>query len=299
MHASRISQPRLKSIYAVNGDTHTPETDLALAGYRGSRPVRVGNGAADQLQLDIYGDVFDAIWLYVNEVGRLDGETGKEVARIADWVAKCWHQPDSGIWEARSDPRHYTQSKAMCLVALKRAGQLAEKGWIPDHSDTWDRERAQIRHFLDRRCWDAGKRSYVRAPGLAELDASILTFALLAGEDASSERMQATIAAIRRELAVGPFVYRYRGEDGVGEPEREGAFLACSFWLAGALTRSGRLEEAAELMDELVAAANDVGLYSEEIDPESREFLGNFPQGLTHLALINAAVSYADAEARR
>jgi GH15 family glucan-1,4-alpha-glucosidase len=297
MHASRITQPRLQILYRVDGSTHAKERELSgLDGYRASAPVRVGNGAADQLQLDVYGAVMEAIWLYVQDVGHVDGDTGKEVAKIADYVVEHWRDADSGIWEVRDDTTHFTQSKACCWVALDRACKLAERGVIPDRAGNWREVTEEIREFVDANGWDAERNSYIRAPDMPELDASLLTMAILGYDEPDSERLRGTVAAVERELRRGPFVYRYRGEDGVlGE---EGAFLTCSFWLVDAFARQDRLEEAQQLMDELVGLANDVGLYSEEIDPESKEFLGNFPQGLTHLALVNAAISISNAESR-
>ena len=294
MHASRLTQPCLQILYRTDGSVHTEERELSsLRGYRASSPVRVGNGARDQVQLDVYGSVLEAIWLYGKDVGRLDGDTGKEVGRIADYVAEHWRDRDNGIWEVRDEQTHYTQSKALCWVALDRACALGEAGLIPNRSRRWREEADELRQFVDREGWDEERRSYVRAPDLRELDASLLTLALLGFQDPRSERIQSTIAAVERELRVGPYVYRYRGDDGLeGE---EGAFLTCSFWLVDAYARSGRLDEANALMDELVGLANDVGLYSEEIDPRTGEFLGNFPQGLTHLSLVNAAVSIEDA----
>jgi GH15 family glucan-1,4-alpha-glucosidase len=295
MHASRRTQPRLQVLYRVRGGTEATERELAhLEGYRGSRPVRIGNGAVEQQQLDIYGALIAAIWLYVRERGRLDRDTAKEVAEIADYVATTWRSPDSGIWEVRSEATHFIQSKAMCWVALDRAVRLAEAGLIPArHAESWRAEAGAIRSFVDREGWDAERGSYVRATDLRELDASLLTMALLDCWD--PDRLRGTVDAVRRELGHGPYVYRYKGEDGVAGGE--GSFLTCSFWLADALARTGRPDEAAELMDELVGLANDVGLFSEEIEPRDGAFLGNFPQALSHLALINAAVSIAEAQA--
>jgi GH15 family glucan-1,4-alpha-glucosidase len=298
MHASRLTQPKLQILYKLDGSVHTDEQELDhLAGYRSSRPVRIGNGARDQEQLDLYGAVLEAIWLYGKAMGRLDGDTGKEVAQIADYVAEHWRDKDNGIWEVRDERAHYIQSKALCWVALDRACALAREGLIPDRHDEWRRTADEVKAFVDDQGWDDGLQSYVRAPDLRELDASLLTLAILGFHDPSGERIGGTIAAIERQLREGPYVYRYRGGDGLsGE---EGAFLTCSFWLVDAFARAGRLDDANALMDELVGLANDVGLYSEEIDPETNAFLGNFPQGLTHLALINAAVSIADAEGKR
>jgi len=298
MHASRLTQPRLQILYRIDGSDHTDERRLPkLEGYRGSAPVRIGNGAREQIQLDLYGAVLEAIWLFGKEVGHLDGDTGKEVARIADYVSDHWRDADNGIWEVRDERTHYTQSKALCWVALDRACALADEGMIPNRSERWRTEADELQQFVDNEGWDEDRHSYVRAPDLRELDASLLTLALLGYHEPRGERMQGTIAAIERELREGPYVYRYRGEDGLkGE---EGAFLTCSFWLVDAYARAGRLDDASALMDELVGLANDVGLYSEEIDPRTGEFLGNFPQGLTHLALVNAAVSIVDAAAAK
>jgi len=297
MHASRLTQPRLQILYRVNGSTHAPESELpGLAGYRGSRPVRIGNGAADQVQLDVYGCVLEAISLYVDHVGHLDGDTGGEVAKMADYVADHWHDPDSGIWEVRTQPTQFTESKALCWVALDRACRLAAEGFIPDRSKRWREAAGELTAFVDAECWDEDRRSYVRANDLRELDASMLVMAILAYDGAGNERVKATVEAIQRELREGPYVYRYRGEDGIeGE---EGAFLICSFWLVYALAEIGRVDEGQALMEELVGLANDVGLYAEEIDVTTGAFLGNFPQALTHLALVNAALALEDAGKR-
>ena len=294
MQASQLTHPRLQVLYRLDGGAEAPEGTLDLGGYRDSRPVRVGNAAVDQLQLEIYGGVFEAASLYAEAGRHMDHDVAKRLAAMADLVCEIWGLPDSGIWEVRSEPMHFTQSKMMCWVALDRAVKLAERGHIPDaHADRWRREAAAIREFIDARCWSDRLGSYVRAAGMEELDASILTGALFGYDDVREGRLSTTIDAIRRDLGRGPFLYRYMGEDGVSG--REGAFLTCSFWLAEALVHAGRLTEAAELMDHLVGLANDVGLYPEEIDPEDGAFLGNFPQALTHLSLIGAAVAFEQA----
>jgi GH15 family glucan-1,4-alpha-glucosidase len=298
-HATALTQPRLNVLYRVGGGIETEERELELlSGYANSRPVRVGNGALKQVQLDVYGYAVDSIWQYASRQQELPGVSGRAVARIADWVAENWRQPDSGIWEVRSEPRQYIQSKAMCWVALDRACRLAARGLIPDRGARWRAEGSAIRAFVDERGWDDEEQTYVRAPDLRETDGSLLTLALLGYEDPRGSRMIGTIDAIRRDLAEGALVDRYRddGHDGVGG--RQGVFVTCSFWFVAALARAGRTDEAVGLMDELVGLSNDVGLYAEEIDRDGT-FLGNFPQALVHLALIDAALAVADAERGR
>jgi GH15 family glucan-1,4-alpha-glucosidase len=294
LHATQRTQPRLEVLYRLDGASEAEEKKLRLEGYRGSRPVRIGNAAVEQRQLDIYGDLLQTAWLYAGRTGKLDADTGKRLAKVADHVCEIWQEPDAGIWEVRSEPTHFTQSKMMCWVALDRAVRLVETGKISG-GDTarWRREADRIRRFVDERCWSERLESYVRFAGGDELDASLLV-AVLRGYSAGSDpRLQGTIDAVRRELGRGPLLLRYTGEDGL--PPREGAFLTCSFWLVEALARSGRVDEAGETLEELVGLANDVGLYAEEIDPETGEFLGNMPQALVHLALIGAAATIAEA----
>ena len=296
MHASQLSHPRLQVLYRLNGGEQAPERTLELDGYLGSRPVRVGNDAAAQSQLDIYGDLLQTALVYAEAGGRLDRETGRRLAEIADLVCRIWREPDSGIWEVRSEPRHFTHSKMMCWVALDRALRLAEGNQIPgSHSAAWRRERLAIRDFIETRCWSDRLRSYTRAAGGEELDAGLLLGVLFGYDAPDPERLTMTVMAVRRELGSGPLLSRYSGDDGLRGGE--GAFLCCSFWLADALARVGRHDEATALMDELVPLANDVGLFSEEIDPDTREHLGNTPQALVHLALITAAVSISRAGA--
>ena len=290
MHAAQQTLPRLNVLYRLDGGAHVPERTLPLSGYRDSRPVRIGNGAAGQLQLDAYGELVDAAYQYVEHGHRLGRDTARDLARLADFVCTQWRKPDAGIWEVRAAPRHHTQSKAMCWVALDRAKRLADAGHVPGRrASRWAREGATIRDFIDTHCWSDAKRSYVWYAGGDGLDASLLLLPIMRYASPDSIRMQTTIDAIQRELVRGRLLLRYSGDDGmVGG---EGAFLCCSFWLAEALAISGRKREAERLMDELIALANDVGLYSEEMDPVSGAFLGNFPQGLVHLALISAAMA--------
>jgi len=292
MHASQITRPRLRVLYRLDGRESRREQTLPLAGYMRSAPVRIGNAAADQLQLDVYGGLMQTVWLYVQAGEPLDRDTARRVADIADYVATTWARPDSGIWEVRSAPRQFTQSKLMCWIALDRALALAAVGAIPGtRGAVWKRERDAIGEFVETRCWSAEQGTYSRAAGSEDIDASLLLGVLFAYGGGDKARLDGTVAAVRRRLATGPFVRRYSGDDGLDG--REGAFLTCSFWLVDALARIGRLEDATALMEELIVLANDVGLYSEEIDAADGTFLGNFPQGLAHLALIGAATSCA------
>jgi GH15 family glucan-1,4-alpha-glucosidase len=294
MHASQLTHPRLQVLYRLDGRVEATERELPLAGYRGSSPARIGNAAATQLQMDVYGELFAAAAVFARFAGGLDRDHGRRLADVADLVCELWRCPDAGIWEVRSEPAHFTQSKMMCAIALDRAVELAEAGHLPrSNAERWRREAAAVRDFVESSCFSTAKGRYTRAADDDELDASLL-LAVLGGYDhADAPRLTATVDAVRRELAHGPLVHRYVTDDGLaGE---DGAFLACSFWLVEALARQARRDEAATLMDELVALANDVGLYAEEVDPANGEFLGNFPQGLSHLSLINAAVAIGEA----
>lgn len=293
LHASQLTRPEVRVLYRLNGRPEADERSLPLEGYRRSRPVRVGNGAAGQTQLDVYGEVMDAASEVAHSRGGLDGDHAHRLAEIADHVCEVWRRPDAGIWEVRSEPAHFTQSKMMCAVALDRACTLAREGFLDGDVDRWQRQRDEIRAFVDDRCYAEDKGSYTRSADEQHLDASLLLGVIARYADPTEPRLVGTVDAVRRELARGPLVTRYVGEDGL--PGEEGAFVACSFWLAEAYARQGRVDEAAELMDELIELANDVGLYAEEIEPATGDFLGNFPQGLSHLALINAAVAVAEA----
>jgi GH15 family glucan-1,4-alpha-glucosidase len=297
LHASQLTHPRLQPLYRLDGGAFAGERPLPLVGYRNSQPVRAGNAATDQLQLDAYGELLQTAWLYAEAGEPLDPDIGRRLAGIAELVCELWREPDAGIWEVRGEPEHFTQSKMMCWVALDRAGRLAERGMLPKrHAEHWCTQATAIRHFIERHCFSADLNSYVRFAGADELDASVLLGLLSGYGEARSRRWKATVDAVRRDLGDGPYVYRYTGDDGL--PGGEGAFVSCSFWLAEALARNGRVGQAIDLMDELVPLANDVGLYAEEIDPATGAFLGNLPQALSHLSLISAATAIED-ERRR
>lgn len=243
MQASQLTHPRLRVLYRLDGGTHVPERALPLQGYRGSHPVRIGNAAAAQLQLDTYGELLRTAWLYAIGGHSIDSDIARRLAEIADLVCRIWRQPDAGIWEVRSRPEHFTQSKMMCWVALDRARVLAERGLIPaGHVQRWLREAQSIQELVETRCFSPEKRSYVRYADSTELDASLLLGVIACYGDRGTARWAGTIEAVRRELGNGPFVRRYSGEDGL--EGSEGAFLACSFWLVEALARCGRVGSA-------------------------------------------------------
>ncbi|HEY7292170.1 MAG TPA: glycoside hydrolase family 15 protein [Vicinamibacterales bacterium] len=290
MNATSLTKPRLHVLYDLDGGPSSVEHTLPLSGYRKSRPVRVGNSAVGQTQHDIYGCLFETARLCSEGHRPLDPDIGEAFAEIADEVCAIWRKPDSGIWEVRNGPFHFTHSKVMCWVSLDRAVQLAERGEMPTrHIDDWRREAEAIRTYVDSECWSPRLRSYTRIANEDDVDASLLMLLFVGFDDPKSERLNRTIDAIQERLRRGDFVYRYLADDGVHGGE--GCFMNCSFWLVGALARAGRVDEASTLMNALVARANDVGLYSEEVDPGTGAFLGNFPQALVHLALIDAAIS--------
>jgi GH15 family glucan-1,4-alpha-glucosidase len=294
MHASQLSRPRLRVLYRLDGGAEVEERELPLRGYRDSRPVHVGNGAAGQTQLDLYGELLGAASAYVRHRAGLDRDHARRLAAIADHVCDVWRDRDAGIWEVRSEPAHFTQSKIMCAIALATAAGLADRGLLPQgRVARWRSEERRVRAFVEDRCWSEAQQTYVRAADDERVDASLLLAVTSGYAEPRSPTLMRTVDAIRRDLMRGPLVHRYLAEDGL--PGEEGAFVACSFWLVEALARQGRVDEAAGLMEDALACANDVGLFAEQIAPATGEFLGNFPQGLSHLALVNAAVAIGEA----
>ncbi len=283
-------------MYDVYGETRLRETDVDwLDGYRGSRPVRFGNGAHSQTQFDIYGEMMTAIVRYVEEGRDLSRETRKLVAGIGNLIAKRWKEPDNGIWELRSGKKQHIHSKVLCWLALDAAIRISEKQQIKDDVDGWKRERAAVRQYVFREGYDRDLNSFVRTPGTRMTDGALLVMPLVGFIDGGDPRMTGTLDAIRQQLGRGPLIYRYRGLDDSMQ-SNEGCFLACSFWFVGALAHAGRQQEADRMFRDLIHRGTDLGLFSEEMDPETGAFLGNFPQALTHIALINAALDLAAAE---
>jgi GH15 family glucan-1,4-alpha-glucosidase len=287
------AHPRLRPMHRLDGRATLPDDELDLAGFAGSRPVVLGNRARDQLQLGSYGDVFDMVYKYVSAGNALTERSARRLAELADFVCLVWQRPDSGIWEL-PEARWFTQSTLACHLALHRALTLARAGRIPDGTVAqWEDSLAAIERHVHARCWSARRKAYTIAADDENLDAAVLLAArggLLADEP---QRLSSTIDALRAELGAGGSLL-YRNAE-LRDREGDGAFLACSFWMTEALARCGRVEEAGAMLEDLIALSNDVGLFGEEIDPATGAFLGNFPQALTHLALVNAVAAYADA----
>jgi GH15 family glucan-1,4-alpha-glucosidase len=293
LHASRLQRPVLPVLLTLDGRRAPRERELdAWPGYAQSVPVRVGNGAAEQHQLDGYGWVVDAAWVLVQGGHHLYGETWRMVCGFADLVARRWQEPDAGIWELRAPAAHHVHSKMMGWLALDRAMRIAETHRVSGRRlRRWRGARDAIAAEVRLRGFDPVRGSYTRAYGSGDLDAALLILPLLGIEDNGSPRMAATIDAIRTDLAAGgPLLYRYPpGRDGLDGSE--GAFLPCSFWLVQALAHTGRRHEAVDLFAALLDRASPLGLFAEEMDPATGAHLGNYPQALTHAALVSAALA--------
>ena len=292
LYGTKLTQPRLQILYDVFGEAHLPERQLThLTGYMGSRPVRVGNDARAQFQLDVYAEVLGALEEYSERGGVLDRDMRKLARWLADVVVKRWREPDSGIWEKRSARAQHVHAKVMAWSALDCAIRIVEdQQKLPLDTTEWRRTRDEIRECVLSRGFNRELNSFVSELDGNELDASLLyvvRVGLLAPDD---PRMLGTIDAIRAKLGRDDLVYRYELETEDGLPPGEGAFLPCSFWLVESLSLAGRDDEARTMFERLLARANDIGLLSEECDVASGALLGNFPQALTHIALMNAAM---------
>ncbi|PYQ58711.1 MAG: glycoside hydrolase family 15 protein [Acidobacteria bacterium] len=293
LYATRLTHPRLQILYDVFGEPRIREKTLKFEGYRGSAPVRAGNGARNQLQLDVYGEVLGAVeeHLEKEEHPEFSRDVKTLLVRLADRIAKKWPEPDNGIWEKRAERAHHVHGKVMAWVALDCALRLVEKKFIPgDRVDAWRRTKEEIRRVVMEQGFNEKLQSFVSIFGSDELDSSLLYISRVGFLEPDDPRMLGTIEAIRKRLGRDDLLYRYEMRTDDGLPPGEGAFLTCSFWLVEALALGGRLPEARELFEKLLKRCNDVGLYSEEIDVESGNLLGNFPQALTHIGMMNAAL---------
>ena len=281
-------------MYGVAGERRLLEFELPwLEGYEGSQPVRVGNNAANQLQLDVYGEVINALYqARVRGVGASD-DAWSVAGKTFEWLESAWRQEDEGIWEVRGPRRHFTHSKVMAWVAFDRAVKSVERLDRDGPLDRWSATRDEIKEDVLRSGFDAERGAFVQSYGSDRLDASLLLIPLVGFLPAKDPRVLGTVAAIERELLRDGFVERYRAdEENVavdGLPPGEGVFLPCSFWLAAVWAQQGRLDEAVELFERLLALRNDLGLLAEEYDPEQKRLVGNFPQAFTHLTLIETA----------
>jgi len=287
----------LQIMFGIGGEHDLTERELPhLSGWRGSRPVRIGNGAWDQRQLDIYGELLGAAHR-LREYVNFGPPTGEFLCALADAAADGWERTDRGIWEVRGPPRHFLYSKLMCWSALDRALELQkELGAGQERVERWRRVGARIRRAILERGWDEGAGAFTQAFGRPELDASALMIPIVGFLPAGDERVLSTLRAVEERLTdEAGLVYRYRADDGLeGE---EGSFLLCTFWLAECWARAGRVERAREVFERARSYANDVGLLSEEVDSERGALLGNFPQAFSHIGLVNAAWAIRRAEA--
>lgn len=295
----RGDRPRI--MYDIDGNPVPDEiSDTGLEGYRRSAPVRWGNGAADQRQHDLYGEILDCADQWLRTGGELQPVLWGGLAGLADMAARTWEQPDQGIWEVRSEGRAFTYSAGLCQVALDRAASIGERFRLPGPVGTWRATAAHISESILKRAWNERARTLsAHLDGGSALDASLLALPLRHVVPADHPRMVATTAAIADRLdAGGGLLYRYlHDEPPDGLPGDEGAFVLCSFWLTDNLTMQGRLEEAEQLYDSLCARASPLGLFSEQIDPSTGAFRGNFPQAFSHIGVIASGVNLARAKA--
>jgi GH15 family glucan-1,4-alpha-glucosidase len=288
----------LQIMFGIGGEHDLSERELPhLSGWRDSKPVRVGNGAWNQRQLDVYGELLSAASRLVEQLGELDPVTQQFMSAAADTAAARWMEKDQGIWEVRGDPRHYLYSKLMCWVALDRAIALAPQLGAEDKVPHWSSVRDLIRAAILTHGWSEKAGAFTQAFGSEDLDASNLMLAIAGFLPGDDPRMKATIDATAQRLTdERGLVYRYRANDGLaGE---EGTFLLCTFWLAQAQAMAGELDQAVATFGRAVAAISDVGLLAEEVDAGSGEMIGNFPQAFSHIGLINAAWAIAQAQQR-
>jgi GH15 family glucan-1,4-alpha-glucosidase len=281
----------LQIMYGLDGRSRLTEVSLPLEGYRRSAPVRVGNAASDQLQLDVYGELLDLAWRWHQRGRSPDDDYWRFLLALVDTAVERWQEPDQGLWEMRGEPRHFVHSKVMCWAAVDRGLRLAEDCLRQAPMKRWRRARDEIRESVDEHGYDHERETFVQAYGSGELDAALLLLPSVDFIAYDDPRMMTTTDAISDELDDHGLLRRYRADDGLGG--EEGVFVACTFWLAECLARQHRIAPAQVAYDRATNTANDLGLYAEEYEPQRRELLGNFPQGLSHLSHIAAAVALA------
>jgi GH15 family glucan-1,4-alpha-glucosidase len=298
LYATRLTWPRLQVMYDVYGETHLKERELEhLTGYRGSRPVRIGNAAHSQLQLDIYGAVLVAAYNYVMDGGRLGWSEARMLIGLGRSVCKLWCRPDQGIWEVRGDARHNTYSKLMCWVALDRLIRLQEAGKLAARMplERFRKERDAIARSIEEQAYRSDSDSYVGAYGFDYVDASLLLLTRYGFKQPDDPRMLGTWKRVEDELGRDDMIFRLsEGRDNL--PAGEGVFVICSFWAVDYLARLGRLDQATRRFERLLGLANDLGLLAEEAEPDDASPLGNFPQAYSHLGLITAALALQEAQ---
>jgi GH15 family glucan-1,4-alpha-glucosidase len=289
LHATRLTRPELRVLYDVYGKSPPRERELDVAGYRGSKPVRIGNLAFDQLQLDTYGEVIDATAQIARITGHLDRETQHLLRDYGRYVCEHWREPDAGIWEPREQPRHRTHSRVCCWVAIDRLIKLCRAGLLERVDvDRLESERAAIRKDIEEHAYDEAHHSYASWLGGSDVDAALLQMSWFGFHPASSPRMTSTFERIREQLSVGPGLFQRNVR---ATEHAEGAFWICSFWAVEHLARAGKRDEGRRLFEEACAYANDLGLMAEEVDPRTGAQLGNFPQAYTHVGAISAALA--------
>ncbi|HZP43751.1 MAG TPA: glycoside hydrolase family 15 protein [Candidatus Binatia bacterium] len=298
LHATRLTWPALQVVYDVFGGARLSERTLEhLAGFAGSRPVRVGNGAHAQLQLDVYGEVVDAAAQFAGRDGRFDRDTQQFLVGLGRTVCERWREPDEGIWEVRAGRFQHTHSKVLCWVALDRLLGMHARRWLAVPVDRFHTVAAAIRTVIETEGWSARAGSYVARFGSDAVDASLLVLPLYGYVDARAPRMRATWTRVLGSLGRGDALVQRYAPEGLddGLPAGEGCFGLASFWAVECLARAGEVEHARRRFERLLGYANDVGLYAEEIDPATGAALGNFPQAFTHVGLISAALALAEA----
>lgn len=292
LHATQLTRPQVQVVYSIFGIANLKEKELSwLSGFKNSSPVRIGNKADQQFQLDVYGEVLDAIYLYSDLIDEFDNDSSKFIVGLGNVICKKWKEPDNGIWEVRSEPKHYTHSKVMAWVGLDKIIKMKDKIKLKKKDERkFIQTTDEIKNEIESKGYNHEIQSYTCEFNGRALDSSLLTISLADYKSSSDNQMLSTVKRIHEELAENDLLYRYKDvEDGM--KSGEGAFTICNFWLAENYAKSGRIEEARKVFEAVIRHKNSTCLFSEEINPFNGKYLGNYPQGFTHLGLINAAVT--------